>query len=99
MENSFLHSIQAKKNEILNKNTVRESSLNEYEKKNIYSELNHIYQNDNYPVVNSIETQTDFEQKKQYPMCTSLSGSLLITLTLITANNFLLYYFTNMSLN
>ena len=60
MSNSFLHQLQEKRNDILlNKNTVRQSSLNYIERTNIYNELDNIYSNDWYPKVDTISTQTD----------------------------------------
>ena len=106
MSNSFLHQLQEKRNDILlNKNTVRQSSLNYIERTNIYNELDNIYSNDWYPKVDTISTQTDpistdiNENGSKLPLCSFFLGSTLITLTLITMNNFLLYYFTNIDLN
>ena len=103
---NFLQQIQNQRDTIIN-HSVRESSLNKNEKYNIYNELDNIYSNDNYPVVNSVETQTDDYVlklknnviKKKTPYCAIFSGSILITISLITINNFLCYYFTNIEFN
>ena len=56
---TFLEQLQVKRHQILVNNTVRESSLNNQQKNNIYNELDHIYSNDFYPKMESTACQTE----------------------------------------
>lgn len=107
IQESFLDQIKQQRENVFN-NTVRRSSLNYTEKNNIYNELDNIYSNDCYPRVNSVEVQTDdfilYKTKKEAygkktPYCTIFTGVSLISITLLTINNFLIYYFTNIEIN
>lgn len=100
---TFLEQLQVKRNQILVNNTVRESSLNNQQKNNIYNELDHIYSNDFYPKMESTACQTEEQNeiinKNKLPLCSFFCGATLITLSLLTINNFLIYYFTTVEFN
>lgn len=100
---TFLQQLQLKRDQILMNNTVRESSLNNQQKNNIYNELDHIYSNDFYPKMESTACQTepyyDNLNKNKLPLCSFFCGATLITLSLLTINNFLIYYFTTVEFN
>jgi len=106
LQEQIKHMNRNKQNPIFE--TLRRSTLNDNEKKTIGTELNTLYsettfnenttQNENYVIdTHTQEVQTEPINNPSH-MCSFLGGSTIITLILLTINNFLIYKFTDIQL-